>query len=425
MAAPTSLRDPLRHRDFRILWTGLTISLVGDGIMLVALAWQVLALSGTPTTLAIVGLAMSLPYALLALPGGVASDRLDRRRVMIGADVVRAGALVILGALSLTGRVHVWHFVVLAAAYGAGSAFFSPAFDATIPDLVPDETLPQANALDQFIRPFALRLAGPMLGGILVAAVGAGWAFSIDAATFVVSIACVARMRPVRRADAGWETASVLADIRECYSFVRAHAWLWVTLLSSSIACLLFLGPSEVLLPFLVRHDLHAGAGTLGAVLAFGGLGAVGAAVIVGRHGLPRRFVTFMYAAWTGSTVAVAAYGVAHLTWQLMVACCVFNLLESAGLIVWATTKQRLVPRSLLGRVSSLDWFVATGLTPLSFALVGPGAAVLGARTMLVVTGLLASAVTGAALFVPGVRAPERAGTGPAPPREELFTLTG
>src|SRR5690348_1701411 len=113
MAAPTSLRDPLRHRDFRILWTGLTVSLVGDGIMLVALAWQVLAISGTPTSLAIVGLAMSIPYALLALPGGVASDRLDRRLMMIGADVVRAGALVVLAVLSVTGRVQVWHFAVL------------------------------------------------------------------------------------------------------------------------------------------------------------------------------------------------------------------------------------------------------------------------------------------------------------------------
>ena len=132
------------------------------------------------------------------------------------------------------------------------------------------------------------------------------------------------------------------------------------------------------------------------------------AAIVVGQHGLPRRFITFMYAAWTASTVAMAFYGIAHFTWQLMAACFVFNALESAGLIVWATTRQRLVPRQLLGRVSSLDWFVATGLTPLSFALVGPAAAVFGSRTTLVVSGLLASAVTAVAYFLPGMRAPEQ-----------------
>ena len=366
MAAPTSLRDPLRHRDFRVLWTGLTVSLVGDGIMLVALAWQVLVISSTPATLAVVGVAMSTPYALLALPGGVVSDRFDRRRVMIGADLVRALALVALGALSIAGRVHVWHLVVLAAVYGAGSAFFGPAFDATIPDLVPDDVLTQANALDQFIRPLATRLVGPMLGGILVGTLGAGLGLHRRtrrrSCCRSCASACCGRWRPTRGRAAG---TSAVADIRECYRFVRAHTWLWATLLSSSVACLLFLGPSEVLLPFLVKHEMHASAGTLG----------VGVRVRRARRGersdvrraggvYRARYITFMYGAWTASTIAVATYGFVHFTWQLMAACFAFNLFESAGLIVWATTKQRLVPRQLLGRVSSLDWFVATGLTP-------------------------------------------------------------
>jgi hypothetical protein len=411
-AESTNLLEPLRGRDFRILWAGMTISLIGDGVMLIALAWQVFAISNTPSTLAIVGVAVSAPHVLLALLGGVASDRFDRRRIMIAADLVRGLALVALGALSIAGQVHLWHLVVLGAMYGAGSAFFGPAFDAIIPDLVPEDLLTQANSLDQFIRPVATRLVGPMLGGFLVAAVGPGWALTANAATFAVSIACVRRMHGVpvanpRTAEPGAERASTLADLRECYRFVRARVWLWGTLLSSSIACLLFLGPSEVLLPYLMKHDLHASASTLGFVFAFGGLGAVSAAVFVGRKGLPKRYVTFIYCAWTASTLALACYGLAHYTWQLMAACFAFNALESAGLIGWATMKQRLVPRQLLGRVSSLDWFVATGLTPISFALVGPVAAAFGTRATLIVTGLLASAVTAAAYFLPGMRAPE------------------
>jgi len=407
VAESTNLLQPLRGRDFRVLWAGMTVSLIGDGVMLIALAWQVFTLSNTPSALAIVGVAVSAPHVLLALLGGVASDRFDRRRVMIGADTIRGLALVTLGALSIAGCVQLWHLVVLGAMYGAGSAFFGPAFDAIIPDLVPAELLTQANSLDQFVRPLATRLIGPMLGGFLVAAVGPGWAFSANAATFVVSIACIRRMHGGEAVRPGARVSPV-DDLRECYRFVRAHVWLWGTLLSSAIACLLFLGPSEVLLPYLVQHDLHASASTLGIVFAFGGLGAVSAAVFVGRRGLPKRYVTFIYVVWTASTLALSGYGLAHFAWQLMAACFAFNALETAGLIGWATMRQRLVPRHLLGRVSSLDWFVATGLTPISFALVGPIAAGFGTRATLVVSGLLASAVTAAAYFLPGMRAPEQ-----------------
>jgi len=388
----------------------MTISLIGDGVMFVALAWQVLTLSNAPSALALVGLAITLPQVVLALLGGVVSDRFDRRVVMIAADVVRAGVLVVVGALSITGELRIWHLLVLGACYGAGSAFFAPAFDAIIPGLVPADVLTEANSLDQLVRPLGTRLIGPLVGGLVVAAAGAGWAFVADAGTFVFSVACLMRVSTSwTPSGAGTSSTSAAADLRECFQFVRARVWLWGTLLSSSVACLLFLGPSEVLLPFVVKHDLHASASTLGAVLAAGGIGAVGAAVVVGSRGLPRRSITLMYTAWTVSTIGIAAYGIARFTWQLMLACLLFNALETAGLIVWATVRQRNVPRELLGRVASLDWFVATGLTPLSFALVGPAAAVFGVRGTLVGAGLLASAVTAAAFFLPGMRSPEGA----------------
>lgn len=423
MARPASLLHPLRYRDFRVLWIGLTVSLVGDGVMLIALAWQVFAISDTPSSLAVVGIAMSAPFVLLALLGGVASDRFDRRRIMIGADLARAFALVALGFLSVTGQVQLWHLVVLGAVYGAGSAFFAPAFDAMIPDLVPDELLTQANSLDQFVRPVAMRLAGPMIGGLLVGAVGPGWAFIANAATFAVSIACVRAIRSVHNDhEPTTRRNTTAADLRECYRFVRSRVWLWRTLVCSSIACLLFLGPTEVLLPFMVKNDLHAGAGTLGAVFALGGLGALTAALVLGRNGLPKNQISFMYCAWVASTLAIMGYGLAHFTWQIMVACFAFNALETAGLIVWATTRQQLVPRRLLGRVASLDWFIAAGLTPISFALVGPAAAVFGTRPTLIAAGLLASAATAAGYLLPGMRLPRPSRTAAEqPPRPMEF----
>ena len=154
--------------------------------------------------------------------------------------------------------------------------------------------------------------------------------------------------------------------------YVRSHVWLWATFASAAIAYLLFMGPAEVLLPYIVKNDLHGSAADLGIVFAAGGIGSVGCAVVLGQRGLPRRDITFMYVTWTLATLAVAGYGLASAVWQLMLASLAFNALETAGTIVWATAKQRHVPAALLGRVSSLDWLISIGLLPLSFALTGP-----------------------------------------------------
>jgi DHA3 family tetracycline resistance protein-like MFS transporter len=403
------LLSPLRHRDFRLLWGGMCVSLVGDGVFLVALAWQVYALSDAPTALAVVGIAMTAPTVALLLLGGVVSDRWDRRRAMLAADVTRALAVGTVAALSLSGALELWHMAALVALYGAGSAFFGPAFDAIVPDLLPASELPRANALDQVIRPLALRLAGPAVGGVLIELVGIGAAFALDAATFAVSAAALLAMRARPRATPAG-AVSPLADVRAGFAYVRRHAWLWGTLASAAIAYLAFMGPVEILVPFLVRNELEGSAAELGLVFAAGGVGSVLVAVAIGQRGLPRRDITAMYLAWTLGTLAVAGYGLAAAVWQLMLVSLVFNALETAGLVVWATAKQRHVPAHLLGRVSSLDWLISTGLLPLSFALTGPASVWLGAQGTLVAAGMIGAVATLAALFLPGMRAIEAHG---------------
>jgi len=403
---------PLRHRDFRLLWTGMTASLIGDGIFLVALAWQVYELSNVPAALSIVGVAMTLPQIIFLLVGGVVSDRFDRRRVMIAADAVRALSVAVLGMLSIGGVLEIWHIMIVAAAFGAGTAFFGPAFDAIVPQLVPGADLNQANSLDQFVRPAAARMLGPAVGGWLIGVWGGnpGPAFLIDALTFIFSIACVARMRAREIDRSGDESKTAFQDIKEGFRFVRSRVWLWGTFLAATLAYLIFWGPSEVLLPFIVKNHMHGSASDLGFILALGGVGAMFAAVVMGNRNMPRRHITFMYTVWTLSTLAVAGYGLASFPWQAMVASFVFNALEGAGTIVWATTKGRLVPERLLGRVSSFDWFISIGLVPLSFAITGPIAAVFGARTTLVGAGILGGIVTLGFLFLPGMRDVERSG---------------
>jgi MFS family permease len=323
--------------------------------------------------------------------------------------------------LSLAGALQLWHMFVLVAVYGAGTAFFGPAFDAIVPDLMPTEQLAQANSLDQLVRPMAFRLAGPALGGWMVAGLGVGTAFALDSATFVISAVAVLSMRHYD--GRGSRGASMMADVRQGYAFVRSKVWLWGTLISAAVAYLLFLGPVEVLLPYVVKNDLHGSAADLGLVFAFGGIGSVGAALAVRQLGQPRRSVTMLYATWALATLAVAGYGLASAPWQLMAASFAFNTMETVGTIVWVTLKQREVPAALLGRVSSLDWLISIGLLPISFALTGPVAAAIGAQTTLVAAGVAGTVVTLSALLLPGMLAVERSPAiaerlpEPAPPK--------
>ncbi len=410
------LTAPLRLRDFRLLWGGMAISLLGDGIFFVALPWQVYQLSNAATALSVVGIAMSLPHIVFLLVGGVVSDRFDRRRVMMVADAIRGLAVAVLGLLSISGSIRLWHVMVIAAAFGAGTAFFGPAFDAIVPELVPSELLTQANSLDQFVRPAAWRMLGPALGGWIIAAFGdrAGGAFMVDAATFGASILCLSWMRRHASARGGrGDAVSAWREIREGFRYVRSQTWLWGTLVAAAFAYLVFLGPIEVLLPHVVKYEMGRSARDLGFILALGGVGAMAAALFMGHRDMPRRNMTFIYLVWTASTLSVAGFGLAHFPWQAMVACFLFNALEGAGTIVWITTKQRLVPNRLLGRVSSLDWFVSIGLLPLSYALTGPVAEAIGVRATLVWAGVIGSTVTFAFLFLPGMRDIERQGSTP------------
>jgi MFS family permease len=414
--ARVNLLAPLRGRDFRLLWLGMAVSLLGDGIFLVAMAWEAYSLWNAPAALSLIGVAMTIPMIACLLPAGVLSDRLDRRRLMLASDLGRAVVLAVLAALTLTGRLTYWELVMVVAVYSVGTAFFTPAFEAIVPDIVPASDLPAANSLDQFVRPIALRLVGPAAGGAIVAALGTGTAFGVDCVSFLVSAAAVFALRPPAHTRSEHVHSSVHA-VKEGLAFVRGRVWLWGTLLSAAIAYLAFMGPAEVLLPYAVKNELHASAGDLGLVFAAGGIGAVCAALLMGQLGHPRRDVTVMYVTWTLATLAVAGYGLATASWQLMLACLLFNALEAAGTIVWATIKQRHVPSSMLGRVSSLDWMISIGLLPISYALTAPVAGLIGVRATLVGAAAIGGAVTLGALFLPGMRDIERTSPAPEPDR--------
>ena len=391
------LLRPLRERDFALLWAGMTISLLGDGIFLVAEAWQVYDLSNDPLALSLVGTAWTLGMVAFLLTGGLISDRADRRQVLILADLVRAAALLGMGVLSITGTIEIWHLAALAALMGIGDAFFGPAFGAIVPDIVSAEHLVQANALQQVVEQAAARLAGPAIGGLVVAALGVGPAFLVDAGTFLLSAVAVAALRV--RSRAVERARSARAELREGLEFVRQEPWLWSTLISASLSLLFFLGPLEVLLPYVVRNDLHAGAGGFGLVLAAAGVGAIGVSLAVGQLGIPRRYLTFMYAMWTVATLPLAGYAVGTHLWQFVLLGAVYGGCMTGGMVVWGTLMSTRVPPDLRGRVHSLDWFVSIGLTPISFALTGPLSKAIGIDATLILAAIL-PAIACVVLFV-------------------------
>jgi MFS family permease len=393
----------LRYRDFALLWAGMAVSMLGDGFYYVALAWLAYDTDNSPTALSLVGVGWTLP-ALVVLPfSGALSDRLGRRPMMIVADVLRAAAVGAIALLGWLGHIEVWHLVVLSGIFGVGDSLFGPSMSALIPELVPGSLLVQANSVEQTMRPLMLQFVGPAVGGVMVAAWGASFAFAVDAATFVASIAALLLIRA--RPPAATSGESILSDVRSGVRYVRSQTWLFGTLLAFCVAVLTFWGPYEVLLPFLIRNDLHGGADGYGIVLAAGGVGSVLAALVLSKTGIPRRRLVTVFAAFIVAGLGVGAYGLGQALWHMAVISAVEGVCFAVGLVAWQTLLQTEVPKAMLGRVTSLDWMVSTALLPVSFALVGPVSAAIGARETLVACGVIASlTLTAFLVAIPGMR---------------------
>jgi len=401
---------PLRERDFALFQTGSTVSLIGDGLFMVAIAWQVYDIWNVPTAFAIVGVAETVPLVALLLFSGVLIDRVERRWVMFWACLVRGACVGVIGLLAVSGALELWHVFVIAVFYGAGRAFEGPASGAMVPDLVPTHLLVQANSLNGVVRPLAQRLVGPALGGLIVHELGAGTAFLLDAGTFGFAAVMLTQLRPRLAAIQREEHPSVREDIREGLRFVRKHTWLWGTIVWALFAVMLGNGPFVVLVPYIVKNELGGDAGDLGLVFAAGGLGAVLSSLVIGQIGLPRRHMTWMYWLWAIGLFDMFLYTVVQLPWQAMLVAFYAEACLGSGLVIWVTLMQRVVPSELLGRVKSVDWLVSFGFTPISFAVVGPLAAWLGAEPVLAGAGIGGAVLTAAFYFLPGMRNTETPG---------------
>jgi len=410
MASLPKALHPLRNRDFRLLWGALAISLTGDGIWLVAIAFQVIELGGGPVQLSLVAGAFSVGMLAFLLVGGVVADRLPRRRIMLTADLVRAAFVLVAAGLSLSGEIELWHLALAGFVVGAGEAFFIPAYTGLLPRLLPERELLAANGLEGMLRPIAEYAAGPALGGLAVALLSPGAAILIDGLTFVGSAACltVIRIHGRPERDLGESgLAAAIADLREAGRYVRATPWLWATLAFALIAVLALIGPIDVLIPFAVKERLGGGASEYGLLLTAFGVGAAAGALWVASRPMPRRYLSVLLLVWGIGTLPIATVGLANELWVMYVGMVVVGATSGIGDVIWGTLLQRRVPDELRGRVSSLDFFVSLALLPLSVALAGPAADAFGLTTVFIVAAVVPAVAGPIALIAGRLRADE------------------
>ncbi|MCR2764705.1 MFS transporter [Microbacterium sp. zg.B48] len=388
---------PLAHRDFRALFAAVVLSIFAAGMWAVVMVYAVIAVGGGPLDLSLVAAANATGLLVCAIPGGIVADRVSRRlivRTVSLADFLAITSVVVVGAY---GPVGIVQLVGVAFVLGAGAGFFFPAYSAILPRILPPGQLLAANGLEGAIRPALQQAAGPAAAGMLLAALIPAQAAVVIAvahgAAFVILLFLGPEpVPPGEDSGAGGAApvhTSVFADLREAVVFTVRTPWLLWTLLYATMWVLVAVGPEEVLLPFLTRERVGEDPRLFGFLLAVYGAGGVLGSIVVSSRKLPRRYLTTMNLVWGVSTLPFVVVGLTDQYWLLLLSLFIIGFGFSYGNVIWGTLLQRRVPRHMLGRVSSLDFFVSLALMPLSMAIAGPLAEVLSLQTIFIGAGIL------------------------------------
>ncbi|WP_349426892.1 MFS transporter [Microbacterium sp. LWS13-1.2] len=401
-SAPAARRDtwrfvrPLAHRDFRMLFGAVVLSIFGAGMWAVVMVYTVIDAGGGPVQLSVVAAANAVGLLLCAIPGGIAADRVPRRLLLRIVELLNLLAITSIAVAGALGVVTIPHLAIVAFVLGAGAGFFFPAYSAILPRILPPAQLLAANGLEGAIRPALQQAAGPAAAGIIVAAVlapaHAAWGI---VAAHALALVLLLFVRPEPPVAAGEEheppagVRGVFHDLREAVGFTVRTPWLLWTLLFATGWVLVFLGPEEVLLPFLTRERIGADPRLFGFLLAIYGIGGVLGSIVVSSMRLPRRYLTVMIGVWSVSTLPFAIVGITHDYWVMALCLFLVGFGFSYGNVIWGTLLQRRVPRRMLGRVSSLDFFVSLALMPLSMALAGPLAEVVPIEAIFIAAGVI------------------------------------
>lgn len=375
----------LQSRNFRLLWGGAFLSTVGTWMQKVAQNWLVLSLTGSAWYLGLDAFLGELPLLLFTLIGGVVADRYDRRRLLIGSQVLQMLSAAALFVIVVTGVVHVWHVLLLSFVTGCAQAFGGPANQSLLPSLVPKRDLPNAIALNS-IQFNLSRLIGPVLAGVVLAAYGTAVCFGVNALSYLAVVAAlvaisVPHVRPVGRHSLGHELRGGLRHVRHDPTL---RSLIVVAFLST------FLGlPMQTFLPVIAQQIFGEGVALYSTMMAWSGGGAVLGALIVawmGRYPGMGRMVLMLQAVFALLIIAVAWSRSLPLTYLLLVCAGVAGIMTTSLL---TSLVQFVAPDALRGRVMSIYMMAFRGGMPLGSLVSGALISSLGITTVLTINGSL------------------------------------
>jgi MFS family permease len=364
----------------------------------------VLEETGSATAMSTVLVVSFLPMVLFLLVGGVVVDRLPRFRVLFASDVLNGLVVGAVALLAATGRLEVWHVYIAGALFGLAEAFFYPAYAASVPQVVPPEALPSANALTGLSYQIT-GVVGPAIGAAMVAVGGTPSAFGLDSLSFFVSAAFLAPLlRIALPRTAEMSSRSAVRDLRDGLAEVAGRTWLWLSIAFFGLVNVVDAGPRNVALPFLIHDHLGLEVGGLGAVSSSIAIGSVVSAVFLGRYHRLRRRGLLLYGCEIVMGLMLILFGRLPSLTGLMAAAFVFGICVSIGSLAWTNSLQEMVPHERLGRVSSIDALGSFIFLPLGFAFAGILTERIGPANVFVLGGSLVVLLAAGMLLVPSIR---------------------
>jgi hypothetical protein len=388
----------LQERSFARYLAAVTVSTLGSGMAMVALAFAVLSFGGA-TDLGIVLLAREIPIVILLLLGGVFADRLPRRTILVGSDLIKAMVQVVTAILLFTGTANVWNVALLQTLFGVSAAFSRPATIGLVREAVSDARLQEANAL-LGLSSSVLQIAGPAIGALIVAAGSPALAIAIDSLTFFASAALTASMHLA--ATVRIASASILGDLRDGWREFVERSWAVAMVISFGLFQLTYFPALLVLGPLVAKQQL-GGATAWGTILAVESLGAVVGGVFALRLRVKRPLVASQLLVLPAGLL-LAALAIPLSLIGLAVVSFLNGIGFALGNTLWTTALQRNVPQHALSRISSFDWLGSVALNPVGYALIGPIAVAFGPSQTLAVAAVLNIVVCFSVILVPSVR---------------------
>ena len=395
--------DAFRHRDFRLLWSGQSVSLIGDAMFFTALGWRAFTLVGS-SRLGIVFLAQAIGLLTTLLIGGALADRIPRRTMMIASDIARCVVVATLAIFDASGHLTFTVLLVLTLLNGLGDGFFFPAVGGIVPLVVEQAALPSANSLIGVAR-WGSFIIGPALAAGLYSATGSSVVFALDAASFLVSAALLWRLRPrAVQPEAGEGT---FKEIASGVRYVAEIPWLWVTITLFAVILMLQLAPQQVLMPELVREHFDRGVGAYGFLVTMFGVGTVSGTLAFGQLQPRKRRGVVNYWFWLLNSLAIAALALSPWFQLAALFALVRGFCVGFGVAMWETMLQELVPNHLLSRVVSLDFFGSFGLMPVGLAFAAAIAGLASPGTIIASGALISAGMIAVTMTRPWLRAVE------------------